>query len=260
MKSWLTHGIDPVMFRIGVLEVRWYGFMYLLGFVIAAGIVHAELKRKGGPLPTGDGPILLLYAFLALTVGGRLGYVLIYNLQYYVNRPQEILAVRRGGLSFHGGLLGMIITGLFVARARGVPFMALADLGAIASPIGIMLVKIGNFINGELFGRLTDLPWGVIFPAGGPFPRHPSQLYEAALEGPVLFAVLWKFRMRAEIPGEILAAFLIGYGSFRFFAEFFREPDPQIGFLWGWLTMGQLLCSFMVVGGMGLFVRVRRGR
>lgn len=250
--------INPVLWKIGPLELRWYGFMYLLGFVAGYFVIRAELKRKGGPIPVEAADDLLFFLILGLLIGGRLGYALFYNFDVYRAAPWEVLAIWHGGMSFHGGLAGMIISGWIFARRRGAPFMELADIGALASPIGLMLGRIGNFINGELFGRVTTLPWGMVFPEGGPLPRHPSQLYEAFLEGPVLFALLWWLRRRVSRSGQVLASFLVGYGVMRFGVEFLREPDTQIGYLMGWLTMGQILCLLMIAAGIGLFIYLNR--
>jgi phosphatidylglycerol:prolipoprotein diacylglycerol transferase len=249
--------IDPVLFRIGPVEVRWYGFMYLLGFATGYMVIRAELRRKNGPIPVAMADDLLFYLIVGLLLGARLGYAVFYNLEAYAQAPWEILAVWHGGMSFHGGLMGMVISGWIFARKHRAPFMELADIGALSAPIGLMLGRVGNFINGELFGRVTTLPWGIVFPTGGPLPRHPSQLYEAILEGPVLFGILWWLRVRTRRPGEVLVAFLIGYGLFRFIVEFFREPDPQLGFIFAWITMGQILCVFMIAAGIGLYLYLR---
>ncbi len=253
--------IDPVLFRIGFLdlEVRWYGMMYLAGFIAAYFIIKLELKRKGGPVPVEAADDLLFYLILGLLIGARLGYVLIYNLPNYLSAsPIEMVAFWHGGMSFHGGMVGIVIAGWIYARRVGAPFLELADIGALSAPIGLMLGRIGNFINGELFGRVTDFPWAIVFPTGGNLPRHPSQLYESFFEGVILFTILWVFRRHIRYPGENLANFLILYGIFRFVIEFFREPDPQLGFILGHLTMGQLLCTAMVLGGIGLHIFVRR--
>jgi phosphatidylglycerol:prolipoprotein diacylglycerol transferase len=250
--------IDPTAFSVGSIQVRWYGLMYLFGFVIGAIILHMELKRRGGPVPAEDGPNLILYAFLGVLLGGRLGYVLIYNPWHYAENPSEILAVWHGGMSFHGGLIGMVIAGVICSAVRKVSFLELCDLGTLPAPIALMLAKIGNFINGELYGRVTDVSWGVVFPHAGDLPRHPSQLYEAFVEGPILFAIIWPLRRRVTHHGEVFAVFLIGYGIVRFIVEFFRAPDPQIGFLFGWMTMGQILCSLMVIAGAGLLLWLKR--
>ncbi len=249
--------IDPVIFRLGPLEFRWYGLMYLVGFGIAYLIIRNELARKNGPLPTEAAGDFLFYLVLGLLLGARVGYVIFYNLPVYIHRPWEIFAVWHGGMSFHGGLIGMIFSGLIFSIRRKASFLELADIGALAAPLGLMLGRIGNFINGELFGRMTYLPWGMIFPGGGNVPRHPSQLYEALLEGPILFTILWVLRTKVKRPGDILSIFLVLYGIFRFTAEFFREPDPQLGFIVSGLTMGQILCLAMSFSGIVLFTCLR---
>lgn len=250
--------IDPVLWRIGPAEVRWYGLMYLFGFVAAYFIIRSELRRKGGPIPVAAAEDLLFYLIIGLLVGARLGYALVYNFRVYVTEPSLILAVWQGGMSFHGGLIGMLVSGWIFSHRRGVAFLELADIGTLAAPIGLMLGRIGNFINGELFGRVTHLPWGIVFPAGGNLPRHPSQLYESLLEGLVLFAILWRLRLKSLRPGAILGTFVVCYGVFRFLIEFFREPDVQIGFILKWLTMGQILCLGMIIGGIVFLVYLYR--
>lgn len=259
--------IDPVLLRlgpwqvgswgIGPLEVRWYGFMYLLGFAAAYLVIRSELKRKNGPIPYQAADDLLFYLIVGLLIGARVGYALFYNLPSYLAAPWEILFVWHGGMSFHGGLVGMVLAGWIFARSRKVLFLDLADIGALAAPIGLMLGRIGNFINCELFGRETSASWGIVFPDGGPMPRHPSQLYEAFFEGLVLFALLWWFRTKTRRHGQILGIFLMCYGVFRFFIEFFREPDVQLGFISSGLTMGQILCLFMIVASIGLFIYIK---
>jgi phosphatidylglycerol---prolipoprotein diacylglyceryl transferase len=249
--------IDPVLVRIGPLDVRWYGLMYLLGFALGYLVIRSELKRKQGSVPAEAADDLLFYLIIGLLVGGRIGYALFYNLGEYIYAPWEVFAIWHGGMSFHGGLMGMLVSGYIFARKRKAQFLDLADIGALAAPLGLMLGRIGNFINGELYGRITSVPWGMVFPMGGDLPRHPSQLYEALLEGPILFLIMWYFRTRIKRPGELLVIFLWGYGIFRFTVEFFREPDPQLGFIIQWLTMGQLLCLAMIAGGIALEIYVR---
>ena len=250
----------PVAFRIGPLGVRWYGLMYLLGFIAAAVIVRAELLRRGGPVPTETAARMILYGLVGLIVGGRLGAVIIYYPSYFFAHPWQIFALWRGGMSFHGGLIGVFVAGLILARRGSLAFAEMADITALAFPIGNMLVKIGNFINGEIVGTVTTVPWGIVFPRYGNLPRHPSQLYEAFFEGLVLFAVLWRFRLRAQRPGEVFALFLVLYGVFRFVVEFFREPDTSIVGTLQWLAIGQVFSILMVIAGVGLFIFLRRAK
>lgn len=249
--------IDPVLLRLGPLEIRWYGLMYLVGFAIAYFIIKSEFKRRGGPLTTDAAGDFLFYLIVGLMLGARIGYVIFYNFDVYLHQPWEIMAVWRGGMSFHGGMLGMIVSGWIFSRSRNAPFLELADIASLSVPLGLMAGRIGNFINGELYGRVTTVPWGLVFPSAGDLPRHPSQLYESFLEGPVLFVILWSLRRRLTTNGSILASFIILYGLFRFVAEFFREPDVQLGYLHFGLTMGQILCMMMVVGGSILMVLLR---
>ncbi len=248
--------IDPVLLQLGPLSLRWYGLMYLVAFVVAFCLIRSELKRRGGPVPAACADDLLFHMILGVLIGGRLGYVLIYNLPHYLSHPLEVFAIWQGGMSFHGGMIGMIVMGFVYARRTGVSFLELADVVVIAAPIGLMFGRFGNFINGELFGRVTDLPWGMVFPMGGPLPRHPSQLYQALTEGLVLFLFLYRLRLHVSKPGSVLAAFIIGYGAIRFLVEFFREPDPQLGFVLAHFSMGQVLCLGMILLGLVLLIYV----
>jgi len=255
--------IDPVAFEIGPLIVRWYALAYIAG--ILAGWKYCQWlnRRPAGLVSQTALDDFLAWAVLGVILGGRLGYVLFYQPGHYLANPLAILEVWRGGMSFHGGLVGTAIAMILFAQARRIPLLALTDLVAAATPIGLGLGRIANFINGELYGRPTDVPWAVVFPAGGPAPRHPSQLYEAMLEGVALFLLLLVlvrvFEARKR-PGLISGVFLLGYGAARIFAEFFREPDPQLGFLWGGATMGQLLTLPMMAGGVALLLIARRRR
>ena len=252
--------IDPILFHLGPLAVRWYGLMYLLGFVAAFFIISRLAPRRQLPLDSDAVSDLLFYIVLGVILGGRCGYVLFYNFSYFLEHPLQIFAVWQGGMSFHGGLTGVIIATLIYCRRHAIAILPLADILAIAATIGLGLGRIGNFINGELWGRVTTLPWGVVFPAAGPQPRHPSQLYEAMLEGPVIFSLLYWLFARNVRNGSVFFSFLIFYGVGRFIIEFFREPDQQIGFLWGGATMGQLLCLAMILlGSGGLFWLKSRG-
>ena len=256
--------IDPVIFRIGPLQVRWYGLMYVLGFGATLLLVNYQIKKFRLREVGVHFENLNLVMIVSLILGGRLGYVLFYNLPYYLKHPTEILATWQGGMSFHGGMLGLIVGTVIYCRRKKLDFWQVIDLYAVTIPIGLGLGRIGNFINGELYGRVTDVAWGMIFPGGGPLPRHPSQLYEAFLEGVVLFLLLWFLKERQRQPyswpsGFMGAFFLIFYGLFRIAVEFFREPDVQLGFLVGSVTMGQLLSSLMMAAGVILlFVRRRR--
>ncbi len=243
--------IDPVIVRIGPLAIRWYGVMYLLGFAASYFIIRHLSRRRNLPL-TGDRlSDLLFYGVLGVILGGRLGYVLFYNFSFYLHHPLQALAVWEGGMSFHGGLLGVVIATLIFCQRYQLPPLLTGDIIVPAASIGLGLGRIGNFINGELYGRVTDLPWAVLFPAGGPLPRHPSQIYEAVLEGPILFSVLWLLHWRKVAAGTPFFTFFLLYGIFRFSVEFFRQPDAHLGFLWGGATMGQFLSLPMILFGVG---------
>lgn len=255
--------LDPVAFSIGPFSVRWYGLAYMAGFICAAIILVNVVKRWR--LRFDDDALLtiMLCVVLGVLVGGRLGYVLFYGDGYYFQHPEKILAFNEGGMSFHGGLIGVIIAGVIAARITRIPFLTLADLGAIAVPVGLFFGRCANFVNGELWGAPTDLPWGVVFGgAAGDVPRHPSQLYEALLEGVVMFIVM--FALSRKTPprsrGTFFGLFMLLYGVFRFAIEFIREPDVQLGYLWGgWLTMGQLLSvPLMLVGAVVLIYAFKK--
>jgi phosphatidylglycerol:prolipoprotein diacylglycerol transferase len=251
--------IDPEIVRIGPFAVRWYGVMYLIGFVLSYLLVSYQIKKKG--LRISKDTIVSLYSYLVLGLmaGARLGYVLFYDLSTYIRHPLEIFAVWHGGMSFHGGLIGSIVAGIFFCKKFKLDFWQMADMVMVTAPIGLALGRLGNFINGELYGRVTSVPWAMVFPSGGPLPRHPSQLYELVLEGVVLFVILWSLKDKGFRPGLLSSLFLFLYGLFRFLAEFFREPDVQLGFILGPLTMGQLLSSGMIVLGILLFFLRRKG-
>lgn len=228
--------------------------MYLIGFAASYLLVKYQAKKKG--MAIGKKEIDSLYSFLilGLIIGARLGYVMFYNLGEYLRNPLEIFAVWHGGMSFHGGLIGSIIAGILFCKKFRLDFWQIADLVIVTAPIGLGLGRLGNFINGELYGRVTDVKWGMVFPAGGQLPRHPSQVYEFLLEGVALFVILWFLKDRKLKPGALSSLFLILYGSFRFFVEFFREPDSQLGFILGPFTMGQILSAVMVAIGIGILV------
>lgn len=260
----IYQGLDPIAFSLGPLVVRWYGLAYVLGFVCAAAIIYFVAKRWKLGMSEDNLLTLMVCAIVGVVLGARIGYVLFYGDGYYLSHPLEILAFNQGGMSFHGGLVGLLIGGAVAARMTRIPFLTLADLGSIAAPIGLFFGRCANFVNGELWGAPTDGPLGVVFGgAAGMMPRHPSQLYEAVLEGIVIFCVLFALsRKRPPRPqGTFLGAFLVLYGIFRFLIEFVREPDVQLGYLWGgWLTMGQVLSAPLIVAGIALLVYAARTR
>lgn len=253
--------IDPVLISVGPFAIRWYALAYILGIVLGWRLVRRIVQRPGWRVTTEAVDDLVFYVTLGVILGGRLGYVLFYQPGHYLDRPLELLAVWRGGMSFHGGLIGVLVATLLFARQRRLAFFELTDALAVVTPIGLFLGRLANFVNAELWGRVTDVPWGVIFPTAGPVPRHPSQLYEAGLEGLVLFAVmLWAARgpHPPEDCGRLSGIFLVGYALARICVEFFREPDVQIGYLAGGVTMGQLLSLPMLLFGLLLILRARR--
>lgn len=241
--------IDPVLVSLGPLKVRWYGLMYVLAFVGAYYILKQESRRREAPLSRDQVYDLLSYAALGVILGGRLGYVLVYNLPYYLAHPMEIIAVWKGGMSFHGGFLGVVVAGWWYCRKNNLPFWKLADFSVLPVPLGLFMGRMGNFINGELFGRETDVPWCMVFPMGGPICRHPSELYEGFMEGILLFLILFVLSRKVRPEGTIFWSFVGFYGTFRFIGEFFREPDPQLGFVLGPFSMGQLLSFPMALLG-----------
>lgn len=252
--------IDPVFFSIGPLQFRWYGLMYVLGFILTYVIIRSEIRRKQLPLTADDAGDLVFYGAMGVVLGGRLGYILFYNLGFYLEHPLRIFAVWEGGMSFHGGFLGVVAAFILYARRKGVSFWTLIDMAAQCAPVGLGLGRIGNFINGELFGRETHVPWGMIFPGGGPLPRHPSQLYEALLEGVVLFCVVRFLARKSPRTGSAGWGFVAGYGLFRFIVEFFRQPDAQKGLYLDLFSMGQLLSFPMFLLGLFMLIKLFRSR
>jgi phosphatidylglycerol:prolipoprotein diacylglycerol transferase len=257
--------IDPVLVAIGPFAIRWYALSYIVGILLGWAYARSIIRRPGlwggaAPLTLIDCDDFILWATLGMILGGRTGYVLFYNFPYFAAHPAEILQLWKGGMSFHGGLLGGVAAVFLFARKRGIPVLALGDLSCAVGPIGLFLGRIANFINGELWGRPADVPWAMVFPGGGPLPRHPSQLYEAGLEGIALFLLL-AVAVRAGAlrrPGLTVGIFAIGYGLARSFCEFFREPDAQLGFLWGGLTMGMLLSIPLIVVGLAFVAAALR--
>lgn len=245
--------LDPVAFSIGPFSVRWYGIAYVLGFICAALLIVRIARRWKVRVDYDSLITIMLCVVVGVIVGGRLGYVLFYGDGYYFEHPEDILAFSKGGMSFHGGLIGALLSGIVAAHFTRIPYLTLADMGCIVAPVGLFFGRCANFVNGELWGAPTDAPWGVVFGgAAGTMPRHPSQLYEALLEGVVLFIVLFALSRKRppRAQGTFLGVFLLLYGSFRFLIEFVREPDAQLGYLWGgWLTMGQVLSVPLIIAG-----------
>jgi len=251
--------INPVLISIGPFAIRWYALAYIVGIIAGwfyARAIIASQKLWGGPAPitVTEYDDFIIWVTLGIILGGRVGYVLFYNLPHFIAHPLEVFELWNGGMSFHGGFLGCVVATVAFALRRRLPMLSLGDITTAVAPIGLFLGRIANFINGELWGRPTDVPWAMIFPNGGPVPRHPSQLYEAALEGLVLLIVLGLMvRLGAlKRPGLVTGAFAVGYGAARSVCELFREPDAQLGFLWGGLTMGMLLCIPLIAAGIGV--------
>ncbi|UFS74162.1 prolipoprotein diacylglyceryl transferase [Tardiphaga sp. 37S4] len=258
---------DPVAIALGPIVIRWYALAYIggivLGWIYARALIKST-KLWGGPSPISllDFDDFILWVTIGIIVGGRTGYVLFYNLDFFIAHPAEIFELWKGGMSFHGGFMGCVFAVFLFCWKRGLSVLSLGDITCAVGPIGLLLGRLANFINSELWGRHADasVPWAMVFPNGGPLPRHPSQLYEAGLEGIVLFLTL-ALMIRAgalKRPGLILGAFIFFYALARITGEFFREPDPQLGFLWGGLTMGMLLSVPMIFVGLVLMVRAWR--
>jgi phosphatidylglycerol:prolipoprotein diacylglycerol transferase len=257
--------IDPVLIQVGPFAIRWYALAYIVGILLGWLYARALIRNErlwGGPAPmtAADFDDFVLWVTLGIILGGRIGYVLFYNPAHFAAHPLEVFQLWQGGMSFHGGFTGCVVAVIAFAWKRGIPILPLGDVVCAVAPIGLLLGRLANFINGELWGRVSDVPWAMAFPGAGPLPRHPSQLYEAALEGAVLLAVLaLMIRLGAlRRPGTILGAFSLGYGLARSACELFREPDPQLGFLWGGMTMGMLLSVPLIVAGVLLIWNARR--
>lgn len=258
--------IDPVLVELGPLAIRWYALAYvagiLLGWILARRLVSTGPLWRGISRPeAAEFDDFLVYAAIGIVLGGRLGYVVFYNPSYYVQHPLEALQVWTGGMAFHGGLIGCTIAMILFARKKGYATWTLFDVIAAVAPIGFFFGRIANFINGELYGRVSEVPWAMVFPAGGPLPRHPSQLYEALFEGLVLYLVVrWVTHglKRLDRPGYTTGVFIAGYGVFRILCEFFREPDAHIGFLALGVTMGMVLSLPLVLLGLWAIWRANR--
>ncbi len=254
--------IDPIALSLGPVQIHWYALAYLVGFLLGWQVAKyiCRLDKDAYRPNSYDVDDFMTWAILSILLGGRIGYVLFYNLPHYMDDPLSALKLWQGGMSFHGALIGVVIACFSYAWIKKVSLLRLADLFAVSAPIGFFLGRIANFINGELFGRPTDVPWGIVFPQGGDVPRHPSQLYEALLEGLVMFILLF-LMARSErfrnIPGTISATFLMFYGASRFLIEYVREPDPQLGLFFNAISMGQILCLPMISGGLILLFIAR---
>lgn len=242
--------IDPILIEIGPLAVRWYGLMYLFGFMFALWLANKRADKPNSGWTRNQVSDLLFAGFLGVVIGGRVGYVLFYNFGQFLDNPLYLFEVWTGGMSFHGGLLGVITAMLWYGYKNNRSFFTIADFVAPLVPFGLGAGRLGNFMNGELWGRVTDVPWAMVFPTGGPFPRHPSQLYEFALEGIVLFLILNWFIRKPRPLGAVSGLFLFGYGTFRFLVEYVRQPDAQLGLFGDWISMGQILSLPMVIGGL----------
>ncbi len=262
MLNEIYQALDPVAFSIGPLTVRWYGLAYLAGFTLGAFVMWTLIKRWKLGISWDELLSIVVGIAFGGILGGRLGYVLFYNLPYYLANPLQIFMFSQGGMSIHGGLLGAFIGGSLVCRSMRISILTICDLGFTVTPIGLFFGRLANFVNGELWGQVTDLPWGVVFETGGPLPRHPSQLYEAMLEGVALFLVLYLLaRRRPPLPrGFYTGLFCLLYALFRILVEFVRVPDAQLGYLWGPITMGQVLSVPLIVLGVALIVYSQTAR
>lgn len=243
--------INPIAFHIGPLQVHWYGIMYLIGFAMAWLLGSYRARRSNGAWSKEQIADLIFYGALGIIIGGRLGYMLFYDTSHFLHNPLIIFKIWDGGMSFHGGLLGAMLALWWFSRRVQKSVWDVTDFVVPLAPIGLAAGRIGNFINGELWGRVSNVPWAMVFPRGGPLPRHPSQLYEFLLEGVFLFIILWFFSAKPRPRFAVSALFLLCYGVFRFSIEFYRQPDPQLGFVaFGFLTQGQLLSTPMILVGL----------
>jgi phosphatidylglycerol---prolipoprotein diacylglyceryl transferase len=260
----IPYHITPYLFKIGDFQLRYYGLMYLLAFLVGYLLIIYRIKSEKLPYTAEMVQDLLVWVILGVIIGGRIGYVLFYDLGYYLEHPLEIILpfqfaggmrfVGISGMSYHGGAIAVILAGIIFCYKKGIDFWKVTDLFCSAAPLGYTFGRIGNFINGELYGRPTEVPWGMFFPLDPDhLLRHPSQLYEALFEGIVLFAILWTLRKKFSFTGAIFAIYIMGYGTIRFFIEFFREPDAHLGFVFGPFSMGQLLCLAMIVTGIAIY-------
>ncbi len=254
--------IDPILIKLGPVAIRWYSLAYIAGIVAGWKLIKMDMQKH--PIPNLTAALiedLIIWAIGGIILGGRLGYTLIYQQDYYLEHPIQIFHIWEGGMSFHGGFVGFVLAFYCFCRRHKVPYLRLMDLMAAVAPIGLFFGRLANFVNGELWGRTSDVPWAMLFPHAGSLPRHPSQLYEAGLEGILLFIILFMLLKKTNLrerAGALCGLFLVGYGVARIVCEFFREPDAQLGFLWAGATMGQLLSVPMLLLGAFLFLRAKR--
>nr|BDT26944.1 prolipoprotein diacylglyceryl transferase [Bacteriovorax sp. HI3] len=259
MGSHYVHNLDPVILDLGSLQIRWYGLMYVVGFIIAGVLLKKLVKDNFFKVEEAKIDSLITTMIVCMFIGARFAYVFIYNWDYYADHMMELLAVWKGGLSFHGALAGLCVGGYIFGRQNKLTWFEVMDSIALAGAQGLFFGRMGNFINGELYGRPTTSWVGIIFPNGGGLaPRHPSQLYEAVLEGIVLSIILWMMKSKVKVYGMISAAFIALYGIFRFIVEFYREPDTQLGYYFGFLTMGQILCFLMIIVGVAVGIYAKK--
>jgi len=242
--------MNPIAFHVGPLKVRWYGIMYLVSFLVCWALANYRARKSQGKWTSDQIADLIFYVAIGVIIGGRVGYMLFYDLPNFIHQPWIIFKIWQGGMSFHGGFLGVLLMAWLWGRKYHKSFIEITDFIAPLVPIGLAAGRLGNFINGYLMGRITQVPWGMVYPNGGPYPRHPIGVYEFLLEGVLLFIILWLYSAKPRPRWAVSGMFLLGYGCFRCFCELFRQPDPQLGFLaFGWLTMGQLLSFPMIIGG-----------
>ena len=256
----MSEWFDPVIFSVGPLEVRWYGLMYVFGFGFGSWLLTVLARQGFWPLPKELVDKFVTTLIIGMFPGARLFYVFVYNFEYYANNLGEALHVWKGGLSFHGAIFGMVCAAAWFARKHRVSIFQLTDCMCLAGTPGIFFGRMGNFINGELWGHVTTSPFGMVFPDAGPYPRHPSMLYEGILEGIVLALILWAIYRKQRHYGLVSTVYLAGYGVFRFIVEFFRVPDAQLGYFFGGITMGQILCAIMILLSGVMWVTSQRAK
>ena len=263
----IVHSLDPVLIDLGFFQIRWYSIAYILGIILgwlyANKIIKSTEKNKYNfvQISTQQFDSLIVYLVIGIIIGGRLGYVIFYNLEYYSQNFFEIIKLWQGGMSFHGGLLGVVISIIIFSKKNKISFFKIADIVSCVAPIGIFFGRIANFINGELYGKISSLPWSVIFPSAGNSPRHPSQIYEALLEGIVLYLIINYFALKKDLiykPGFISSLFLIIYSILRIFSEIFREPDSHLGLLFNYFSMGTLLSLLTIIFGLFIILFVKK--